>query len=146
MNVIAWSENLDVAKAEAAGVTWVPKDELFARSDILSIHLRLSERTRGLVGAEPLAAMKSTAWLVNTSRGPIVDEPSLIGALTAQSIGGAALDVFDAEPLPLDHPLRRLPNALVTPHIGGVAEDLYRTFYGDAAAKIAGWLDRVEDR
>lgn len=146
MNVIAWSENLDVATAEAAGATWVPKDELFARSDILSIHLRLSERTRGLVSADQLAAMKSTAWLVNTSRGPIIDEPSLIGALTAQSIGGAALDVFDTEPLPLDHPLRRLPNALVTPHIGGVAENLYRTFYGDAAAEIAGWLDRVEDR
>jgi phosphoglycerate dehydrogenase-like enzyme len=146
MNVIAWSENLDPAKAEAAGATWVPKDELFARSDILSIHLLLSERTRGLVGADQLAAMKSTAWLVNTSRGPIIDEHSLVGALTARSIGGAALDVFDTEPLPVDHPLRRLPNALVTPHIGGVAQSLYRTFYGDAAAEIAGWLDRVEDR
>ena len=140
MDVIAWSQNLDAEKAAKAGATWVPKDELFARSDTLSIHLVLSNRTRGLVGADQLAAMKSTAWLVNTSRGPIVDERALIDALESRSIAGAALDVFDVEPLPDGHPLRQLPNALVTPHIGYVAENLYRTFYRDAAASIAEWL------
>jgi phosphoglycerate dehydrogenase-like enzyme len=119
----------------------VSKEELFARSDVLSIHLVLSERTRGLVSVADIAAMKPTAWLVNTSRGPIVDEEALISALRSQSIAGAALDVFDTEPLPAGHALRTLPNVLATPHIGYVAEDLYRTFYGDAAASIEKWLD-----
>ena len=141
MDVIAWSQNLTPERAQVAGATRVSKEELFARSDVLSIHLVLSERTRGLVSVADIAAMKPTAWLVNTSRGPIVDEEALISALRSQSIAGAALDVFDTEPLPAGHRLRTLPNVLVTPHIGYVAEDLYRTFYGDAAASIEKWLD-----
>ena len=141
MDVIAWSQNLTPERAQVAGATRVSKEELFARSDVLSIHLVLSERTRGLVSGAEIAAMKPTAWLVNTSRGPIVDEEALISALRSQSIAGAALDVFDTEPLPAGHALRTLPNVLATPHIGYVAEDLYRTFYGDAAASIEKWLD-----
>jgi phosphoglycerate dehydrogenase-like enzyme len=146
MTVIAWSQNLDAAKAEAGGATLVSKDDLFGRSDTLSIHLKLSDRTRGLVGADELALMKPTSWLVNTSRGPIVDEAALIEALINRSISGAALDVFDTEPLPGDNPLRRLPNALVTPHIGYVAENLYRTFFADTAASIKVWLDAANER
>jgi phosphoglycerate dehydrogenase-like enzyme len=146
MQVIAWSQHLTQAQAEAAGAIWVPKDALFAESDMLTVHLVLSERTRALVGAAQFATMKPTAWLVNTSRGPIVEECALLDALTTQSIAGAALDVFGTEPLPADHLLRTLPNALVTPHIGYVAEGLYRTFYRDAAADIAGWLDSQEGR
>lgn len=141
MDVIAWSQNLTPERAQVASATPVSKEELFARSDVLSIHLVLSERTRGLVSGAEIAAMKPTAWLVNTSRGPIVDEEALISALRSQSIAGAALDVFDTEPLPAGHALRTLPNVLATPHIGYVAEDLYRTFYGDAAASIEKWLD-----
>ena len=141
MDVIAWSQNLTPERAQVAGATRVSKEALFASSDVLSIHLVLSERTRGLVSGAEVAAMKPTAWLVNTSRGPIVDEEALISALRSQSIAGAALDVFDTEPLPAGHALRTLPNVLATPHIGYVAEDLYRTFYGDAAASIEKWLD-----
>ena len=141
MDIIAWSQNLTPERAQVAGATPVSKEELFARSDVLSIHLVLSERTRGLVSGAEIAAMKPTAWLVNTSRGPIVDEEALISALRSQSIAGAALDVFDTEPLPAGHALRTLPNVLATPHIGYVAEDLYRTFYGDGAASIEKWLD-----
>jgi phosphoglycerate dehydrogenase-like enzyme len=141
MDVIAWSQNLTPERAQAAGATLVSKEALFARSDVLSIHLVLSDRTRGLVSVADIAAMKPTAWLVNTSRGPIVDEEALISALRSQSIAGAALDVFDTEPLPAGHALRTLPNVLATPHIGYVAEELYRTFYGDAAASIEKWLD-----
>jgi len=126
------------------GATRVSKDELFARADILSIHVILSDRTRGLVTAADLAAMKPTAWLVNPSRGPIVDEQALLAALESNVIAGAALDVFDSEPLPADHPFRTLPNVLATPHIGYVAEDLYRTFYGDAAANIESWLNTAD--
>jgi phosphoglycerate dehydrogenase-like enzyme len=141
MDVIAWSQNLTAERAQAACAAWVPKEELFARSDVLSIHVVLSERPRGLVSGADIAAMKLTAWLVNTSRGPIVDEKALIDALRSQSIAGAAVDVFDIEPLPAGHALRALPNVLATPHIGYVADDLYRTFYGDAAASIEKWLD-----
>ena len=108
----------------------------------MTIHLILSERTRGLVGAAQLALMKPTARLVNTSRGPIVDELALIEALRARTIAGAAVDVFDTEPLPANHPFRSLANLLATPHIGFVAEDLYRTFYGDAAAAIGAWIEK----
>jgi phosphoglycerate dehydrogenase-like enzyme len=146
MTVIAWSQNLDAAKAEAGGATLVSKGDLFRRSDTLSIHLKLGDRTRGLVGADELALMKPKSWLVNTSRGPIVDEAALIEALINRTIGGAALDVFNTEPLPGDSPLRRLPNALVTPHIGYVAENLYRTFFEDAAASISVWLDEASGR
>lgn len=140
MEVIAWSQNLTADKAAAVGTSLVSKEELFRRADVLTIHLILSKRSRGLVGAAELALMKPTALLINTSRGPIVDEGALVAALEAGSIAGAALDVFDAEPLPPDHPFRVLGTVLATPHIGYVAEDLYRTFYGDAAAAIAGWL------
>ena len=141
MTVIAWSQNLTSEIASAAGATLVDKDALFRQADIVTIHLILSRRTSGLVGAAELALMKPTAWLVNTSRGPIVDEAALIEALQARRIAGAALDVFEIEPLPADHPFRRLDNVLATPHIGYVTEELYRTFYGDAAASIAAWLE-----
>jgi phosphoglycerate dehydrogenase-like enzyme len=141
MRVIAWSQNLTQERAAAAGAALVGKEELFAQSDFLTIHLVLSPRTRGLVGAAELQLMKPTARLINTSRGPIVDEAALVDVLSARRIAGAALDVFDIEPLPADHPFRTLPNVLATPHIGFVAEDLYRAFYGDAAAAIAAWLE-----
>jgi phosphoglycerate dehydrogenase-like enzyme len=145
MKVIAWSQNMTPQIAEAAGATLVTKDELFRQADVVTIHLILSRRTRALVGAADLALMKPTSWLINTSRGPIVDEGALVQALTSRTIAGAALDVFDAEPLPADHPFRTLDNVLATPHIGYVAEDLYRTFYGDAAVSIAAWLDELAD-
>ena len=141
MTVIAWSQNLTEEAAAARGAELVTKEELFRRADVLTIHLVLSQRTRGLVGAAELRRMKPTARLINTSRGPIVDEEALIATLKARAIAGAALDTFDTEPLPADHPFRTLDNVLATPHIGFVAEDLYRTFYGDAAAAIASWLE-----
>ncbi|MEW1780392.1 D-2-hydroxyacid dehydrogenase family protein [Streptomyces sp. NPDC086777] len=139
MRCIAWSRHLTPADAQAKGVTCVARDELFERSDVLSIHVVLSERTRGLVGARELGLMKPTAILVNTSRGPVVDEAALIGALTGGGIASAALDVFDREPLPAGHPLRTLPNAVVTPHIGYVSRDLYEVFYRDAVEDIEAW-------
>lgn len=141
MKVIAWSQNLTEEKASAAGATFVDKQTLFRAADIVTVHLVLSGRTRGLVGKPELALMKPTARLVNTSRGPIVDEATLIEALQARRIAGAAVDVFDDEPLAPDHPFRKLENVLATPHIGYVTEDLYRTFYGDAAANITKWLE-----
>jgi phosphoglycerate dehydrogenase-like enzyme len=126
-----------------AGELFRPDGLLRRHDDTVDVHLILSRRTRGLVGAADLALMKSTSWLINTSRGPIVDEGALVRALTSRRIAGAALDVFDAEPLSADHPFRALDNVLATPHIGYVAEDLYRTFYGDAALSIAAWLDEV---
>jgi phosphoglycerate dehydrogenase-like enzyme len=137
MQTIAWSEHLTAERAAEHGVTAVAKDELLARSDVLSVHLVLSARSRGLIGAAELAAMKPTALLVNTSRGPIVDEGALVDALREKRIAAAAVDVFDHEPLPKDHPLRRLDNAIVTPHIGYVTRELYETFYTDAVADIA---------
>jgi phosphoglycerate dehydrogenase-like enzyme len=141
MKVIAWSQNLTEEKASAAGATLVDKQTLFREADVVTVHLVLSSRTRDLIGAPELALMKQTARLVNTSRGPIVDEAALIEALRARRITGAAVDVFEAEPLPADHPFRKLEDILATPHIGYVTEDLYRTFYGDAAANIADWLE-----
>jgi phosphoglycerate dehydrogenase-like enzyme len=141
MDVVAWSTNLTPEAAEHAGATYVSRDELFRRADVLTIHLVLSERTRGLVGAAELGLMKPTALLVNSSRGPIVDEAALIEALRSRALAAAGLDVFDIEPLPLDHPLRSLDNVVATPHIGYVADKVYRTFYGEAAAKIARWLE-----
>jgi phosphoglycerate dehydrogenase-like enzyme len=141
MKVITWSQNLTPQAAAAAGATLVTKEELFRQADIVTIHLILSDRTRNLVGAAELALMKPTARLINTSRGPIVDERALIQSLRARAIAGAAVDVFDTEPLPAEHPLRSLENVLATPHVGYVAEDLYRTFYGDAAAAITAWLE-----
>jgi phosphoglycerate dehydrogenase-like enzyme len=141
MKVIAWSQNLTEEKASAAGASLVDKQMLFREADVVTVHLVLSNRTRGLIGASEFALMKPTARLVNTSRGPIVDEAALIEALQERRIAGAAVDVFDSEPLSADHPFRKLDNVLATPHIGYVTEDLYRTFYGDAAASIAQWLE-----
>jgi phosphoglycerate dehydrogenase-like enzyme len=144
MEVIAWSTNLTPEAAEQCGATYVSKDELFSRADVLTVHLVLSERTQGLVGAAELGLMKPTALLVNTSRGPIVDEIALVDALRAGRIAGAGLDVFDTEPLPTGHPLRSLDTVVATPHIGYVAERVYRTFYGEAATKIAAWLGKID--
>jgi phosphoglycerate dehydrogenase-like enzyme len=141
MNLIAWSQNLTPEGAKAAAATLVSKEQLFEQADILTIHLVLSSRTRGLVGAAQLARMKSTAWLINSSRGPIVDEAALISALQSRQIAGAAVDVFETEPLPASHPFRKLENILATPHIGYVSRDLYATFYGDSVANIRKWLD-----
>jgi phosphoglycerate dehydrogenase-like enzyme len=141
MKVIAWSQNLTEEKASAAGARLVDKQTLFREADIVTVHLVLSNRTRGLIGKPELALMKPTARLVNTSRAPIVDQAALVEALQARRIAHTAVDVFDAEPLPPDHPFRKLENVLATPHIGYVTEDLYRTFYGDAATSIANWLE-----
>jgi phosphoglycerate dehydrogenase-like enzyme len=140
MQVVAWSENLDRAYAAALGVQAVGKEELLARADIVSIHTRLSGRTRGLIGAGELALMKPSAYLINTSRGPIVDERALLAALHAEQIAGAALDVFDREPLAPEDPLRAAPNTVLTPHIGYVAEETYRGFYSEIVADIEAWL------
>ncbi|MDT8914025.1 D-2-hydroxyacid dehydrogenase family protein [Amycolatopsis sp. PS_44_ISF1] len=137
MEPIAWSPNLTAGKAAEHGATAVTKDELFARSDVLSIHLVLSDRSRGLVGARELALMKPDSILVNTSRGPIVEEADLVDALRRKVIGCAALDVHDIEPLPSDHPLRTLDNAVLTPHIGYVSRETYEIFYRDAVEDIA---------
>jgi phosphoglycerate dehydrogenase-like enzyme len=140
MDVIAWSQNLTAARATEVGATLVTKDELLARSDVVSIHLVLSDRTRGLLGARELARMKPAAYLVNTSRGPIVDEAALVEAVRKGTIGGAGLDVYDEEPLPLDHPLRNLPTTVITPHLGYVTEEGYKIFYGHALEDVKGWL------
>ena len=145
MRVIAWSQNMTVEIANAAGASLVTKSDLFRRADFVSIHVVLSKRTTGLVGAREIELMKPTAILINTSRGPIVDESALIRALELRAIAGAAVDVFDQEPLPASHPFRRLDNVLATPHVGYVTEDLYRTFYGDVVANISAWLDRNPD-
>jgi phosphoglycerate dehydrogenase-like enzyme len=142
MNVIAWSQNLTSEKAQSCGARLVSKAELFQSPDIVTVHLVLSQRTKGLVAAAEMQLMKPSARLINTSRGPIVDESALIAVLRERRIAGAALDVFDIEPLPVDHPFRSLENVLSTPHIGYVARDLYRTFYGDTVKNITRWLDQ----
>ena len=141
MNVLAWSQNLDPEAARALGAQPVEKLELFERADIVSVHYKLSERSRGLVGAAEIAAMKPSAYLVNTSRGPVVDSDALLAALEAGAIAGAGIDVYDAEPLPGDHPLRRAPRTVLTPHLGYVTEDTYATFFGDAVEDVLAWLD-----
>ncbi len=141
MKVVAWSQNLTPEVAAEAGAAHISKHDLFATADVLSVHMKLSERSTGLVGAAELALMKPTALLVNTSRGPIVDEAALVAALRSRTIAGAALDVFDTEPLPSGHPLRTLDNVLATPHIGYVADRPYRIFFRDAVAAISDWLD-----
>jgi phosphoglycerate dehydrogenase-like enzyme len=140
MNVIAWSQNLTRERAEQVGARLVSKDELFAQSDVVSVHLVLSERTRGFVGARELALMKPAAFLINTSRGPIVEESALVEALAQRRIAGAGLDVFDEEPLPPDHAFLRLDNTLITPHLGYVTQETYDRFYGEAVEDILGWL------
>ncbi|MEV7135793.1 D-2-hydroxyacid dehydrogenase family protein [Arthrobacter sp. NPDC093128] len=137
MNTIAWSQNLTAETAAEHGVRAVTKEQLFTESDVLSIHVVLSGRTRGLVTAAELGAMKTSAILVNTSRGPVVDEVALVDTLLHGRIRAAAIDVFDTEPLPADHQLRSLPNALLTGHIGYVTRDLYKIFYQDAVEDIA---------
>ncbi len=141
MNPVAWSQNLTPEASKAAGATLVSKDQLFEQADILTIHLVLSDRTRGLVGSSELGRMKPTARLINASRGPIVDERALIGALKNRQIAGAAVDVFDIEPLPPSHPFRTLDNVLATPHIGYVSHGLYKTFYEDTVSNLRKWLD-----
>jgi phosphoglycerate dehydrogenase-like enzyme len=140
MEVIAWSENLDPDAAREAGAEPVAKGELFERADIVSVHYKLSERSRGLVGAAELGAMKPSAYLVNTSRGPVVDTDALLAALEAGTIAGAGLDVYDTEPLPADHPLRSAPRTVLTPHLGYVTEDTYDVFFGDAVEDVLAWL------
>ena len=140
MEVIAWSQHLTAERAGACGAELVAKPDLFARAGIVSIHVRLSERTAGLVGAAELALLGRDGYLVNTSRGPIVDEAALIAALHGGVIAGAALDVYATEPLPAGHPLRSLPRTVLTPHLGYVSTEGYAVFYGDAVADIVAWL------
>jgi D-3-phosphoglycerate dehydrogenase len=140
MEVIAWSQNLTAERCAEFGARLVTKEELFARSDIVTIHLILSKRTRGLVTAADFARMKPTAYFVNTSRGPIVEEKALISVLERRAIAGAALDVFDIEPLPLDHPLRRFDNSVVTPHLGYVSVEYYRRIFATTVDNIRAWL------
>jgi phosphoglycerate dehydrogenase-like enzyme len=140
MKVVAWSQNLTAVRCAALGVERVEKDALFRRSDVLSVHVVLSDRTRGLVGAREIALMKPTAYLVNTSRGPIVDEAALIAALRSGAIAGAGLDVFDQEPLPAGHPLRTLPNTVLTPHVGGRTRENFVARYKDCLEDVQAWL------
>ncbi|HEY1720361.1 MAG TPA: D-2-hydroxyacid dehydrogenase family protein [Magnetospirillaceae bacterium] len=140
MTTISWSHNLTTEKAKSAGVEYVSKDELFRRSDVVSVHLKLGDRTRGIVGERELGLMKSTAYLVNTSRGPIVSESALISALQNRRIAGAALDVFDEEPLLPSHPFRFLPNVLATPHIGYVSLETYRLVFPQIVEDIQAWF------
>jgi phosphoglycerate dehydrogenase-like enzyme len=141
MNVIAWSQNLTADKCEEAGVSYVGRGDLFRGADFLSIHLQLSERTRGLVGADEIGLMKPSAFLINTSRGPIVDEVALLAALREKQIAGAGLDVFDVEPLPLAHPLRSLDNVVLTPHLGYVTTQNYQAFFAGIVDDIRAFLD-----
>jgi phosphoglycerate dehydrogenase-like enzyme len=140
MEVIAWSQNLTEAAAAEVGVRRVDKDDLFAQADVVLIHLVLSERTRGLVGARELGLMKRSAFLINTSRGPIVDEAALIDCLTYGQIAGAGIDVYDTEPPPADHPLRSLPNVTLSPHLGYVTRETLHAFYEDSIEAVAAWL------
>lgn len=140
MDVIAWSPNMTSEKAEAAGARFVSKEELFREADIVTLHLILGKRSRGVVGAAELALMKPSAWLVNTSRGPLVDETALIDALTKRRIAGAALDVYAVEPLPAGHPFRTLPNVVATSHVGFVTRETYEIFYRDTVRNILEWL------
>jgi phosphoglycerate dehydrogenase-like enzyme len=141
MKVIAWSQNLTEEKCRETGVGYVGKDDLFRQSDFITIHVVLSPRTRGLVGAKELGLMKASAYLINTSRGPIVDEAALLAALRDKKIAGAGLDVFDIEPLPLDHPLRKMDNVVITPHLGYVSEQNYRAYFAGVVDDISAFLD-----
>jgi phosphoglycerate dehydrogenase-like enzyme len=140
MNVIAWSPNLTAERCKEVGVSYASKEELFATADIVTIHVVLSERSRGLVGRDDLARMKPTSYLVNTARGPIVDEAALLQTLEQHKIAGAAVDVFSVEPLPVDHPFRKLDNMVVTPHLGYVTEETFRAHYGQMVEGIDAWF------
>jgi D-3-phosphoglycerate dehydrogenase len=141
MKAIAWSQNLTLEKAKEAGVEYASKEDLFRNADIVTIHLVLSDRSRGLIGAEDIARMKRSAYFINTARAPIVDQAALIKALREKRIAGAGLDVFETEPLPLDHPYRKLDNVVITPHLGYVAEQNYRKYVPDIVEDIRAWLD-----
>ena len=141
MNVIAWSQNLNPEKAQEGGAQYVSREELFAQADIISVHLVLSDRSRGLINAEDIGRMKKMAYLINTARAPIVDQEALLKALDERRIAGAGLDVFDTEPLPVDHPFRKLDNVVLTPHLGYVSEQTYRKFYSDIVENILAFVD-----
>jgi D-3-phosphoglycerate dehydrogenase len=141
MNVIAWSPNLTPERCREVGVGYVSKEELFATADIITIHMVLSQRSRGLVGRDDLARMKPTGYLVNTARGPIVDETALLETLQARKIAGAAIDVFSVEPLPVDHPFRKLDNIVLTPHLGYVTEESFGSHYRQMVEGIDAWLN-----
>jgi len=141
MKVVAWSQNLTAEKAQAAGATLVSKEELLRTADFVTVHLLLSPRTSGLIGAAELALMKPSAFFINTARGPIADEKAIEAALRGKNIAGAAIDVYNEEPLPLDHPFRKLDNIVITPHLGYVTEDNYKRFYGQMVEDIRAWLD-----
>lgn len=141
MRVIAWSQNLTAEKAKEAGATLVSKDDLFRQSDFITVHVQLSARTKGLVGAAELALMKPTAFFINTSRAPVADEKAIEAALRGHKIAGAAIDVYNEEPLPLDHPFRKLDNIVITPHLGYVTAENYKRFYGQMVEDIRAWLD-----
>jgi len=140
MDVVAWSHNLTDERATQAGVRRVEKEDLLRTSDVVTVHLQLSDRTRGLIGARELALMKPTAILVNTSRGPIADEPALVAALREHRVAGAGIDVYDREPLPADSPLRSTPGLVATPHLGYVTEATYEVFYRGAVEDVAAWM------
>ena len=140
MNVIAWSPNLTAERCKEVGVGYATKEELFATADIITVHVVLSQHSRGLVGREDLARMKPTAYLVNTARGPIVDETALLETLQQNKIAGAAIDVFSVEPLPVDHPFRKLDNLVLTPHLGYFTEEGFRAHYGQMVEGIGAWL------
>lgn len=146
MKLQAWSQNMTDEQAAACGARRVSKEELFATSDIITIHLALSERTRGIVGVNELKAMKKTAFLINTARGAIIEEKALIDILKAGSIAGAGLDVYEKEPLPADHSLRSLPNVVITPHLGYFTREMLGTYYGDAVRLIGAFLDGRAER
>jgi phosphoglycerate dehydrogenase-like enzyme len=141
MKIIAWSQNLTEERCREVGVEYADKATLLAQSDVISIHLKFSDRSRGLIGAADLARMKKTTILVNTSRGPIIDQDALLAALRAGAIGCAALDVYESEPLPIDHPMRSAPRTVLTPHIGFVADANYDVFYGQSVENILAFLD-----
>jgi phosphoglycerate dehydrogenase-like enzyme len=141
MKVIAWSQNLTPEKCKEAGVEYVSKEDLFRQADFITIHVILSQRSRGLVGAKEIALMKPTAYLINTSRGPIIDEAAMLAALRDKKIGGAGLDVFDVEPLPVDHPLRKMDNVVLTPHLGYVATQNYRAYFAGVVDDIRAFID-----
>jgi D-3-phosphoglycerate dehydrogenase len=141
MKVIAWSQNLTPERCKEVGVEYSSKEDLFRSADVVTIHLVLSDRTRGLVAAKELGLMKKTAYVVNTSRGPIIEEKSLLEALNKKQIAGAGLDVFDVEPLPLEHPYRKMENVVITPHLGYVSQQNYEKYYPDIVEDIRGFLD-----
>ena len=141
MKVIAWSQNLTPEKCAEIGVGYVAKEDLFRQSDIVTIHVVLSQRTRGLVGAKELGLMKPSAYIINTSRGPIIEETALLAALREKKIGGAGLDVFDTEPLPIDHPLRKMDNVVLTPHLGYVSVQNYRAYFAGVVDDIRAFIE-----